>query len=70
TNFYLLRFPAESDMDGNGAAALLIANDILPRPVAPSPRVQELRITVGTGEENDAVLEVLRRYVQGERAVG
>lgn len=67
-NFYLIRFPMESDMDANGAAAFLIANGIIPRPVGGVAGQRELRITVGTDEENAAVLDVLSRYVRGERA--
>lgn len=69
-NFYLIRFPDGSGLDANGAAAFLIANGIIPRPVGSQPGQRELRITVGTDEENAAVLEVLTRYVQGERVSG
>lgn len=66
-NFYLLRFPVDSGLDANGAAAFLIANGIIPRPVGSQPGQRELRITVGTDEENEAVLDTLARYVRGER---
>ncbi len=66
-NFYLLRFPVDSGMDANGAAAFLIANGIIPRPVGSQPGQRELRITVGTDEENETVLDTLARYVRGER---
>jgi histidinol-phosphate aminotransferase len=62
-NFYLIRFPEGSGMDANGAARFLIANGIIPRPVSSQASVRELRITVGTDEENGAVLETLCRYV-------
>ena len=68
-NFYLIRFPRDGGMDANGAADFLIANGILPRPVSSQASVRELRITVGTDEENAAVLQTLGRYVRGARAV-
>lgn len=67
-NFYLIRFPKGGDMDARTAADFLIANGIIPRPVSAQDAGLELRITVGTDEENAAVLDALQRYVGGERA--
>jgi histidinol-phosphate aminotransferase len=67
-NFYLLRFPAGCGRNSHEAAAFLIRNGIIPRPVSSHEDGQELRITVGTEEENRAVLEVMTRYMRGETA--
>ena len=60
-NFYLIRFPDGAGKDGAGAAAFLRKRGIIPRPAAASD--QFLRITVGLGRENEAVLQALADYL-------
>ncbi len=67
-NFYLLRFPEHGRKNAHDAAAFLIGNGIIPRPVATQDAGGELRITVGTPAENEAVLAVLERYMRGDGA--
>ena len=62
TNFYLLRFTG-SRHTAAGAAAALEGAGIIPRPVGSGGPERCLRITVGLAPENDAVLDVLARYV-------
>ncbi|MEM9530958.1 MAG: histidinol-phosphate transaminase [Pseudomonadota bacterium] len=61
-NFYLLRFPEDSGRSGTGADRYLQSRGIIPRPAGGSD--QFLRITVGTDEENEAVLTALADYLQ------
>ena len=61
TNFYLLDFAGMPGRTAAAAAAFLEANGIIPRPGSSD---RHLRITIGRDEENEAVLEVLARYLQ------
>ncbi len=61
-NFYLLRFVDRVHTPA-GAAAALEAAGIIPRPVGAGGPERALRITVGLAHENDAVLDVLARYM-------
>lgn len=63
TNFYLMRFPGGGQRDMRGADAALKANGIIPRPTQVGDQ-QELRITIGNDEENEAVLAVLSDYMR------
>ena len=63
TNFYLMLFDGCGDKTAAGAAAALEASGIAPRPADPSGADDALRITVGTDEENEAVLETLHAYM-------
>lgn len=60
-NFYLLRFAEDSGKNGTGAAALLQARGIIPRPAGGSDKF--LRITVGLDHENEAVITALTHYM-------
>ena len=60
TNFYLLDFASLSGKSATQAAAHLESDGIVPRP---GGNDANLRITVGTKEENQAVLESLTRYL-------
>lgn len=62
-NFYLLVFDDLAGKSAAGAAAALQAEGIIPRPVSAGGQHDVLRITVGTDEDNAAVLAVLRRYL-------
>jgi len=61
-NFYLLRFDLTSGKSGAEAMSFLERHGIIPRPAAKGE--QYLRITVGTEEQNDAVLDVLAEYMR------
>jgi len=61
TNFYLLDFSQLDGKTANGAAAFLEENGIIPRP-GNSERL--LRVTIGTGSENEAVVAALERYLK------
>lgn len=61
-NFYLLRFTDGSHTPA-GAAAALEAAGIIPRTVNGGGPENCLRITVGLTHENEAVIDVLARYV-------
>lgn len=64
TNFYLILFEGAAGKHAAQAAAALEAAGIAPRPADVSGQGDDaLRITIGTDEENEAVLEVLRRYM-------
>ena len=71
TNFYLIRFPAGCGTTASAAAAELQAAGIIPRPVGGKDDA-ELRITVGSDAENDAVLAVFESFMspQANRTVG
>jgi histidinol-phosphate aminotransferase len=60
TNFYLLDFEGFAGRNAVEAAAFLEANGVIPRPGG-SDRF--LRITIGTDAENEAVLDILARYL-------
>ncbi len=60
TNFYLLDFEAVTGKTAVEAAAELERNGIIPRPGSTD---RLLRITIGTDSDNEAVLEVLGRYL-------
>jgi histidinol-phosphate aminotransferase len=60
TNFYLLDFAGLDGRSAAEAAAFLEANGVIPRPGG-SDRF--LRITIGTNAENEAVLDILARYL-------
>jgi histidinol-phosphate aminotransferase len=62
TNFYLLRFPADSEKNPGDAAAFLMSKGIIPRPLEDSGD-KVLRITVGLEHENEAVIEALTAYM-------
>lgn len=67
TNFYLMTFPVEA-MAAQAAAALN-QHGIIPRPVG-GAQDTELRITVGSAAENEAVLAALEAFMQAGRATG
>jgi histidinol-phosphate aminotransferase len=60
-NFYLVNFDGTATRNASGAAAWLEARGIIPRPAGAG---NYLRITVGTDEENDAVIDALRGYME------
>ncbi len=62
-NFYLLIFDGIPSKDAAGAARFLEANNIIPRPVSTGEAEDVLRITVGTDDENRAVISALRQYL-------
>jgi histidinol-phosphate aminotransferase len=55
TNFYLIRFPDGCGTTASECSRRLEADGIIPRPVGGDDDA-ELRITVGSVEENEAVL--------------
>ena len=62
TNFYLIRFPASCGVTAADAAECLEAAGIIPRPTGGEDA--ELRITVGTDAENEAVLTVFESFIK------
>ncbi len=60
-NFYLMRFDPASGRSGTEADQFLQSRGIIPRPAGGSD--QYLRITVGTDDENAAVIEALTDYM-------
>jgi len=64
TNFYLLRFPSNSDKNSKDAADHLQAHGIIPRPVGAGGDDNYLRITIGLDAENEAVLACMKQYMQ------
>ena len=62
TNFYLIRFPENCGTTANEAARRLGAAGIIPRPVGDND--VELRITVGSDDENDAVLRAFESLMK------
>lgn len=60
-NFYLLRFAKDSNKSGGAAAAFLQSRGIIPRPASGADEF--LRITIGVGHENEAVLHALSDYM-------
>ena len=64
-NFYLVDFANSQGRSAGGAAAHLEQHGIIPRPVHTGSADSVLRITVGTDDENEAVLTTLRAYMSG-----
>lgn len=62
TNFYLLDFEGLEGMSAREAGAFLESHGIIPRP---DNGDRYLRITIGTDAENEAVLDILGRYLSG-----
>lgn len=65
TNFYLLRFPEHGAIAAGEADRRLRAAGIIPRPVG-GDNEREIRITVGTEEENEAVLSAFESLMKPE----
>ncbi len=63
-NFVLVHFPADAGRDAVAADAFLRARGIIVRRVASYGLGEWLRITIGTGEENQAVADALARFRQ------
>lgn len=63
TNFYLIRFPADIGTTAGEADQRLQAAGIIPRPVG-GDSDSELRITVGSDEENEAVLSAFESFIK------
>lgn len=63
TNFYLIRFPENCSVSATDADRELKAAGIIPRPVGGASD-SELRITVGSEEENDAVLRAFESFMK------
>ncbi len=61
TNFYLMHFENIAGKSAEAAGRWLEVHGIIPRPAADD---RCLRITIGTDEENDAVIEALTAYVE------
>ncbi len=62
-NFYLIRFPENCGVTATEADRQLRAAGIIPRPVG-GENDAELRITVGSDEENEAVLSVFKSMMK------
>ena len=62
TNFYLIRFPKECGVTARQAASHLEAAGIIPRPVG-GEADRDLRITVGSAKENEAVLSTFESFM-------
>ena len=60
TNFYLMHFEDLRGKSAEAAGAYLLDNGIIPRPAADD---RCLRLTIGTDDENEAVIRVLTDYV-------
>jgi histidinol-phosphate aminotransferase len=65
-NFVLVRFPAKPGRDAAAADAYLRARGIIVRAMGSYGLGDCLRITVGQGDENAAVVEALAAFVAGE----
>jgi len=63
TNFYLIRFPENCGMTATEADRHLQSAGIIPRPVG-GDNDAELRITVGSDEENEAVLGTFESFMK------
>lgn len=61
TNFYLLDFEDMPGRTAAAAAAFLEANGVIPRPGSSD---RYLRITIGQEAENEAVLDIMARYLE------
>lgn len=64
-NFYLVFFTDEPGKSATDAENFLLARNIIPRPTSSGAISNALRVTVGTEEENSAVLLALREFVAG-----
>ncbi len=62
-NFYLIRFPQDCGMSATEACRHLQAEGIIPRPTG-SDNDTELRITVGSDAENEAVLRTFETFMK------
>lgn len=62
-NFYLIDFTGHQTLDSARTAAFLEQEGIIPRPVSAGGGADVLRITVGTDEENEAVLAAMTKLV-------
>ena len=67
-NFVLVRFPAEAGRDAAAADAFLRARGIIVRAMGSYGLGDSLRITVGQGDENAALIEALAAFLGGEPA--
>lgn len=65
-NFLLVRFPSIAGQDATAADKFLRQNGIIVRGMAAYALGDCLRITVGSTEENQALIEVLTRFVKGK----
>ncbi len=65
-NFVLVRFPAEPGRDAAAADSFLRGRGIIVRAMGSYGLADCLRITVGQGEENAALVEGLAAFVAGE----
>ena len=63
TNFYLIRFPDSCGTTASECSRQLEAAGIIPRPVGGDDDA-ELRITVGSDKENEAVLRVFESFMK------
>ena len=68
-NFYLMYFPKSCGRSAREAADYLQLQGIIPRPVGNADE-PELRITVGSNAENEAVLAALEQFMQIDSATG
>jgi histidinol-phosphate aminotransferase len=62
-NFVLPRFPDEPERNADAAFAFLQARGILVRKMAAYGLPRHLRITIGTGEEMEAVAAALAEFM-------
>ncbi|MCG8510975.1 MAG: histidinol-phosphate transaminase [Rhodospirillales bacterium] len=61
-NFILIRFPADEDRDALAADEFLKSRGIIARRMAGYGLPESLRMTIGTGDEMKAVVEVLAEF--------
>ncbi len=64
-NFLLVHFPEAPGRDAAAADAFLRARGIILRRLEPYGLPHALRMTIGTGEENEAVIEALGAFMSG-----
>ena len=64
-NFLLVRFPGTTGRDAVAADAFLRSRGVIVRAVAAYGLGDYLRFTVGTGEENQVVIESLAEFMKG-----
>ena len=64
SNFILVRFPAEAGKDAPAADEFLRSHGVIVRAVAAYGLGDCLRFTVGTGEENQVVIDTLTAFVK------
>ncbi len=64
-NFVLVRFPATAGKDAASADKFLRSRGVIVRAVAAYGLGDCLRITIGTGEENQVVVDTLTEFVKG-----